>query len=60
MTTRRQFIAGLSGGVGWPLATRAQQPAKVPRIGFLVTAPFDTPEFRQVAMRCAVLIIASL
>ncbi len=34
-------------GVLGPLAARAQQPAKVPRVGFLVTAPFDTPEFRQ-------------
>jgi len=45
---RREFISILGGAaVGWPLATHAQQPAKMPRIGFLATAPFDTPEFRE-------------
>jgi ABC-type uncharacterized transport system substrate-binding protein len=44
---RRQFI-GLIGGaaVGWPFAVGAQQPAKVARIGYLVTSSLESPEAR--------------
>src|ERR1700732_481211 len=39
---RRELIAALFGAVVWPLAARAQQPAKVPRVGILSPAASET------------------
>ena len=39
---RREFIGLLGGAVAGPLAARAQQPAKVPRVGILSPAASET------------------
>jgi len=39
---RREFIMLLGGAATWPLAARAQQPVKVPRVGILSPAASET------------------
>ena len=39
---RRELIAALGVAMVWPLAARAQQPAKVPRVGILSPARSET------------------
>jgi len=41
---RREFIAGLSGAMAWPVVARAQQPQRTRRIGVLINLPPDDPE----------------
>ena len=43
---RRDFIMALGLAAVWPLAVQAQQPKKVPRIGFLTTGSLELPETR--------------
>jgi putative tryptophan/tyrosine transport system substrate-binding protein len=45
---RREFIAGVTGTVAWPLAVRAQQP-KMPAVGLLNGVSFEGPYAAAVA-----------
>jgi putative tryptophan/tyrosine transport system substrate-binding protein len=43
---RREFLGVAGGTAAWPLVAWAQQPKKVPRIGFLMTGSIESPEAR--------------
>ena len=43
---RRGMIAALGGAAAWPIAARAQQGERMRRIGVLLPATADDPEFQ--------------
>ena len=47
-TNRRAFIAGLGGAAAWPLiASAQQQPARIPRLGYLLTGSLESPDTQE-------------
>jgi len=46
MIRRREFITLIGGSAAWPIAARAQQGERMRRIGVLLRAAADSPEFQ--------------
>ena len=45
---RRKFLATLGGAAAsWPLATRAQQAGKIPRVGYIRPGTQDNDAYRE-------------
>ena len=51
MINRREFITLLGGAAAWPFAARAQQPAKLPTVGYLYVASPEAHAGRVAAFR---------
>jgi putative ABC transport system substrate-binding protein len=48
---RRELLAALGGAAAWPLAARAQQPGKTPRVGYIRAGTLRNDPFREEFVR---------